>query len=99
MLKSFGEVSQCFDSKRIPLSKKQREEKKPGIYPYHGATSINDYINEYVFDDTYLLLGEDGSVIKENGTPFIQYVWGKIWVNNHAHVLKGNKMGYLQNTL
>lgn len=88
-LKSFGDFYDCLDSKRIPLSKKQREEKKPGTYPYYGATSINDYINEYIFDDTFLLLGEDGSVMKEDGTPFTQYVWGKMWVNNHAHVLKG----------
>lgn len=89
-VKSFGEVSKCFDSKRVPLSKKQREEKQPGNYPYYGATSINDYINEYIFDDTFLLLGEDGSVVKEDGTPYTQYVWGKIWVNNHAHVLQGS---------
>lgn len=88
-VKSFGDVSECFDRKRIPLSKKQREEKQPGPYPYYGATSINDYINDYIFDDTYLLLGEDGSVMHEDGTPFTQYVWGKIWVNNHAHVLQG----------
>ncbi|MDF1589227.1 MAG: restriction endonuclease subunit S [Gammaproteobacteria bacterium] len=88
-VKTFGDVSQCFDSKRVPLSKKQREEKKPGNIPYYGATSIMDYVNEWIFDDIYLLLGEDGSVIKENGTPFIQYIWGKAWVNNHAHVLQG----------
>ncbi len=88
-VKTFGDVSQCFDSKRIPLSKKKREEKKPGNIPYYGATSIMDYVNEWIFDDIYLLLGEDGSVIKEDGTPFIQYIWGKAWVNNHAHVLQG----------
>lgn len=88
-VKSFGEVSKCFDSKRIPLSKKEREEMQPGSFPYYGATSINEYINDYIFDDTFLLLGEDGSVVKEDGTPFTQYVWGKIWVNNHAHVLQG----------
>lgn len=88
-VRTFGSVSQCFDSKRIPLSKKKREEKKPGEIPYYGATSIMDYINEWIFDDIYLLLGEDGSVIKEDGTPFVQYVWGKSWVNNHAHVLQG----------
>jgi type I restriction enzyme S subunit len=87
---TFGEVSKCFDSKRIPLSKKQREEKQPGSIPYYGATSVMDYINEWIFDDIYLLIGEDGSVIKEDGTPFIQYIWGKTWVNNHAHVLQGS---------
>ncbi len=88
-VKTFGDVAQCFDSKRIPLSKKKREEKKPGNIPYYGATSIMDYVNEWIFDDIYLLLGEDGSVIKEDGTPFVQYIWGKTWVNNHAHVLQG----------
>jgi type I restriction enzyme S subunit len=85
----FGGVSTCFDRKRIPLSKKQREEKKPGQIPYYGATSIMDFIDEWIFDDTYLLIGEDGSVIKEDGSPFVQYIWGKAWVNNHAHVLQG----------
>ncbi|MGF1904734.1 restriction endonuclease subunit S [Aliivibrio salmonicida] len=85
----FGMVSECFDRLRVPLSKKNREEKKPGLYPYHGATSVMDYINDYLFDDIYLLIGEDGSVIKDDGTPFIQYIWGKSWVNNHAHVLQG----------
>ena len=86
---ALGKVSRCFDSKRIPLSKRKREEKKPGNIPYYGATSIMDYVNEWIFDDIYLLLGEDGSVAKEDGSPFVQYVWGKSWVNNHAHVLQG----------
>jgi type I restriction enzyme, S subunit len=89
VIKTFGDISQCFDSKRIPLSKKKREEKKPGIIPYYGATSVMDHINEWIFDDIFLLLGEDRSVIKEDGTPFVQYIWGKTWVNNHAHVLQG----------
>ena len=86
---SFGKVSNCFDRHRIPLSKKQREEKQPGCIPYIGATSVNDFINEWIFDDIYLLIGEDGSVMKEDGSPFVQYIWGKNWVNNHAHVLQG----------
>lgn len=88
-LKSFGDVSKCYDKKRIPLSKPQREKKK-GEIPYYGATSIMDYVDEYIFDGIYLLLGEDGSVIKESGLPFTQYIWGKSWVNNHAHVLTGS---------
>ena len=85
-----GKVSECFDKKRIPLSKKQREQKK-GSIPYHGATSVMDFVDEAIFDDIYLLLGEDGSVVKDDGTPFIQYIWGPAWVNNHAHVLQGRK--------
>ena len=85
---TFGNVSQCFDKKRIPLSKRQREQ-RTGSIPYYGATSVMDYVDEAIFDDIYLLIGEDGSVLKEDGTPFIQYIWGKAWVNNHAHVLQG----------
>lgn len=85
---TFGNVSQCFDKKRIPLSKRQREQ-RAGSIPYYGATSVMDYVDEAIFDDIYLLIGEDGSVLKEDGTPFIQYIWGKAWVNNHAHVLQG----------
>lgn len=84
----FGEAAENFDSKRIPLSNRERE-KRQGLYPYYGATSIMDYIDDFIFDGTYVLLGEDGSVVKENGKPFVQYVSGKIWVNNHAHVLQG----------
>ncbi|POS02006.1 type I restriction enzyme S subunit [Flavobacterium croceum DSM 17960] len=83
-----GEVIEIYDSKRIPLSKQEREEKK-GDYPYYGATSVMDYIDEYIFDGIYLLFAEDGSVIDTNGNPFLQYVWDKFWVNNHAHVLQG----------
>lgn len=82
------EVLNCFDKFRIPLSKLQRKERKGNI-PYYGATSVMDYVDKYIFDGIYLLIGEDGSVLKEDGTPFVQYIWGKSWVNNHAHVLQG----------
>lgn len=84
----FGAVSECFDRVRIPLSKRQRELRQ-GKIPYYGATSVMDYVDESIFDGIYLLLGEDGSVLREDGTPFTQYIWDKAWVNNHAHVLKG----------
>ncbi|MEX1012740.1 MAG: restriction endonuclease subunit S [Waddliaceae bacterium] len=87
-LTTLKEVALNFDSKRIPLSNRERE-KRRGYYPYHGATGVLDYLDDYIFDGIYLLLGEDGSVVKEDGTPFTQYVRGKFWVNNHAHVLQG----------
>ncbi|MDN6743019.1 MAG: restriction endonuclease subunit S, partial [Staphylococcus equorum] len=59
------------------------------IYPYYGATSIMDYVDQYLFEGIYLLLGEDGTVINKSGFPILQYVWGKFWANNHAHILKG----------
>lgn len=77
-----------FDSKRVPVSGAERA-KRQGPFPYHGATGVMDHVDAYLFDGIYLLVGEDGSVVKENGLAFTQYVWGKIWVNNHAHVLQG----------
>jgi type I restriction enzyme S subunit len=61
-LGKLGEVVDVFDSKRIPLSKAQREEKK-GKYRYFGATSVMDYVDDFLFDGIYLLFAEDGSVI------------------------------------
>lgn len=80
------------DKKRKPLSGMQRAEMR-GQYRYYGATGVLDYVNSYLFDGTYLLLGEDGTVITEGGFPVLQYVSGKFWVSNHAHVLTG-KPGY-----
>ena len=76
------------DKKRKPLSGMQRAEMQ-GQYRYYGAASILDYVNDYLFDGTYLLLGEDGTVVTEDGFPILQYVTGKFWANNHAHVLTG----------
>ena len=83
--KLLGNVLINFDSKRKPVTKKDRRE---GIFPYYGANGIQDYVDDYIFDGTYLLIGEDGSVIKEDKTPVINWASGKIWVNNHAHVLQ-----------
>jgi len=83
-----GEYLSNFDSKRVPVSGAERSKRK-GHYPYHGAAGIMDYIDDYLFDGIYVLIGEDGSVIQENGLAVTQYVWGKFWANNHAHVLQG----------
>lgn len=82
-----GDFVNIFDSKRIPLSNAQREGKQ-GQYPYFGATGIMDYVNDYIFDGEYLLIAEDGSVMGDDGLAIVQYIWGKTWVNNHAHVLQ-----------
>lgn len=86
-----NEVANNYDSRRKPMSSRERKQHK-GIYPYYGATSIIDYVDNYIFDDTYLLMGEDGTVKTEDGFPVLQYIWGKNWINNHAHVLKGNSI-------
>ena len=50
-----------------------------------------DYVDEYIFDDVYVLLGEDGSVVRDDGRPYTQFISDKAWVNNHAHVLQGRE--------
>lgn len=78
------------DTKRVPLSEQQRSGMQP-IYPYYGACSIAGYVDKYIFDGVYLLLSEDGAnVVDKNGYPTLQYVWGKFWVNNHAHIISKN---------
>ncbi|MDD3024632.1 MAG: restriction endonuclease subunit S [Syntrophomonadaceae bacterium] len=91
------DVIELFDSKRIPLSSRKRETMQK-IYPYYGATSLMDYVDDYIFDGIYVLLGEDGTVVDSQGYPILQYVWGKFWVNNHAHVLKG-KSGFNEDSI
>lgn len=86
-----GNFISNYDRLRKPLSKKERLS-IPGKYRYIGATSVNDYINKYNFDGIYLLLGEDGTVEDDNGYPILQYISGKFWPNNHAHVLQGKNV-------
>lgn len=88
-----GEIIEIHDSRRIPLSGAQRAKMEKRIYPYYGAASLMDYVDKYIFDGKYLLLGEDGTVVTESGYPVLQYVWGQFWANNHAHVLTG-KLGF-----
>lgn len=85
---SVGNVTRNHDSKRIPLSQNERDSMK-GDIPYYGATGIMDYVNRHIFDDHYVLIAEDGSVMDAKGNPIVQMIWGKTWVNNHAHVLEG----------
>ena len=89
---TLGEIIELHDSKRIPLSGNERA-KMEKLYPYYGAASLMDYVNNYLFDGVFLLLGEDGTVVTDDGFPVLQYVWGKFWVNNHAHILTG-KAGF-----
>ena len=80
-----GEIIEIHDSKRIPLSGAERSKMGKRIYPYYGAASLMDFVDDYIFDGKYLLLGEDGTVVDNAGYPILQYVWGQFWVNNHAH--------------
>ncbi len=79
-----GELVANHDSRRKPVTRSARVQ---GDYPYYGANGIQDYVADFIFDGIFLLLGEDGSVINSDGTPVVNWATGKIWVNNHAHVL------------
>jgi type I restriction enzyme, S subunit len=89
---NLGDVIAIFDSKRVPVSKMNRNKMKEGkLYPYYGAAKIMDYVNDYIFDGEYILLGEDGTVRTDEGYPILQYATGKFWVNNHAHIFQAKK--------
>ena len=98
----FKKLEDCcniLDNKRKPISKGIRE---MGEYPYYGANGIQDYISDYIFDGKYVLVGEDGSVQTPNGTPIVNWAIGKIWVNNHAHIIEeidGVSLRYLYHYL
>lgn len=89
-LGTVSDIIQFHDSKRVPLSGAERD-KMAKIYPYYGATSLMDYVDNYLFDGIYLLLGEDGTVVDSLGFPILQYVYGQFWVNNHAHIITGKE--------
>ena len=81
---TLGEATLNHDRKRKPVT---RSDRKGGEYPYYGANGVQDYVHDFIFDGTFLLVGEDGSVKNADGTPILNWATGKIWVNNHAHVL------------
>lgn len=82
-------VAYFHNKKRVPLSALERAAVR-GNVPYYGAAGVLDYVNEPLFNEVLVLVGEDGSVVNSAGNPVTQYIWGPAWVNNHAHVLTGN---------
>lgn len=89
------ECCNILDKKRKPVTKNSREK---GEYPYYGANGVQDYVSDYIFNGKFVLVGEDGSVITKSGTPVVTWAEGKIWVNNHAHVIEeksGTMLRYL----
>lgn len=81
-----GDVITVLDYKRIPLSSKDRESRQ-GKYPYYGAQGIIDFIDEYLFDGSYLLIAEDGENVKSQKEDIARIASGQYWVNNHAHIV------------
>jgi type I restriction enzyme S subunit len=90
-----GELCDVLDHKRKPITKRDRE---AGEYPYYGATGVLDHVVGYLFDEPLVLVGEDGAKwASGDNTAFA--VEGKIWVNNHAHVLRPHRGELLDNWL
>lgn len=85
-IKKLGEVCEILDHLRVPITKKDRRE---GVYPYYGASGVQDYVDSYIFDGRYLLVGEDGAKWGANDKS-AYIIEGKSWVNNHAHILQLN---------
>lgn len=74
------------DSRRIPLSADERG-KRTGEYRYYGASGVIDFIDDYIFDESTVLVGEDGANLLNRNTPLAFSAHGQYWVNNHAHIL------------
>ena len=83
--KILPEISENLDSIRKPVTKSKRTS---GIYPYYGASGIVDYVNDYLFDEDLLCISEDGANLLMRTYPIAFPISGKVWVNNHAHVLR-----------
>ena len=86
---TLGELIECFDNKRIPLSAQERATRK-GPYRYYGAQNVVDHIDAYLFDGEYALIAEDGENLRSQKQDVAQIVEGQFWVNNHAHIIQAN---------
>jgi len=82
-----GELTDNFDGIRVPVKEADR---RPGPYPYYGASGIVDHVDGFLFDGEYLLIAEDGENLRTRTTPAAFLARGKFWVNNHAHIVRGN---------
>jgi type I restriction enzyme S subunit len=85
--RTLGELTDNFDSIRVPVKGLDR---RPGPYPYYGASGVVDHVDRYLYDGEYLLIAEDGENLKTRTTPVAFLARGRFWVNNHAHVVRGN---------
>lgn len=90
----FGEITINRDGERVPVSKEDRGQIK-GEYDYYGASGVIDKVNDFIFDKSLLLIGEDGANLINRSTPIAFMAHGKYWVNNHAHVIDAHDYALL----
>ena len=93
-LRKLGDITRSLNAKRVPVSSLERQ-KRQGSYRYYGASGVVDYIDDFIFDGTYLLVSEDGENLRTRNTPIAFKVSGKYWVNNHAHILDETEPGII----
>jgi type I restriction enzyme S subunit len=86
-IERLGEISECLDHKRVPVKLSDRN-KRAGRVPYYGASGLAGWIDNYLFDESLLLVAEDGENLESRKLPIAYSIEGKSWVNNHAHVLR-----------
>ncbi len=86
-----SDIAVFHNRRRVPLSQIERDA-RGGIVPYYGAAGVVSYVDEALYHEVMVLVGEDGSVVRSDGGPVLQYIWGPAWVNNHAHTLTGSGM-------
>lgn len=83
----FGELIESLDARRQPVKEADR---RPGPYPYYGASGVVDHVDGYLFEGLHLLVAEDGENLRTRKLPIAFLADGRFWVNNHAHVVRGN---------
>jgi type I restriction enzyme S subunit len=86
-VRTLGALTDNFDSVRVPVKEADRH---PGPYPYYGASGVVDSVDGFLFEGEYLLVAEDGENLRTRTTPVAFLARGKFWVNNHAHIVRGN---------
>src|SRR5687767_14635178 len=82
-----AELTENFDGVRVPVKEADRSS---GPYPYYGASGVVDHVDDYLFDGAYLLIAEDGENLRTRKKPVAFLARGKFWVNDHAHIVRGN---------
>jgi len=92
---TLDEVCEVLDNLRKPINSNERNERIKGkdiseLYPYYGATGQVGYIDDYLTDGEYILLGEDAAPFLDFTKDVAYKIIGKTWVNNHAHILKSH---------
>jgi len=83
-------ITTCLDGSRVPLNSEERG-RMQGDIPYWGANNVVDYVNDFIFDEELILLGEDGAPFFDQTKDVAFNVDGKVWPNNHVHVLRPAK--------